>query len=150
MNSAGTDVRLAAFEAAAQAAVDSGGVPSVVGMAADRERILYANAIGALGVPGASALDMGDVFLLASMTKPITGFAAALLIEQGKLDLDQEAAAIVPEIARLKVLTGFDEAGRPQLRDPVRPIRLRHLFTHSSGISTDVWNPMIARYKAEN
>jgi CubicO group peptidase (beta-lactamase class C family) len=69
-------------------------------------------------------------------------------VERGKLDLDAPAAKVVPAIAELQVLTGFDAAGRPQLRAPKRPITLRHLLTHSSGLSYEIWNPDMQKVQA--
>jgi CubicO group peptidase (beta-lactamase class C family) len=136
------------FEAVANAAIRRGEIPGIVAIAADADRVLYQRAIGDLGVPGKGPLAVDDVFYIASMTKPITCFAGAQMVERGKLRLDQNAADILPELGRVKVLAGFDAAGKPILRDPVRQITIRHLFTHSSGFSTDVWNEGIRRYCA--
>lgn len=140
---------MAGFEAAAASAIAAKAIPGVVAMAADADSILYEAAFGALGVPGKGPLAVDDVFFIASMTKAITCLAGAQMIEQGKLRLDQDAADFLPEIAGRKVLTGFAEDGTPLFRDPVRPVTVRHLFTHTSGFATDVWNPLIKRYTDE-
>jgi methyl acetate hydrolase len=140
---------LPAFEAAAEAAIARGDVPSVVAIAADADQVLYQRAFGSLGVPDNGPLRVDDVFYIASMTKAVTCLAGVQMIERGKLGLDQDAADILPELGGLKVLTGFDAAGKPELRDPARPIKIRHLFTHTSGLATDVWNEDIKRYSAD-
>ena len=53
---------------------------------------------------------------------------------------------VLPVIKNVKVLEGFDAGGVPRLRDPRRPVTLRHLLTHTSGYGYDVFNPDIARY----
>jgi CubicO group peptidase (beta-lactamase class C family) len=68
------------------------------------------------------------------------------LVEQGKLGLDQPMGEIAPELREVKVLTGFDPGGRPQTRPPRRPITLRHLLTHTSGFSYDLFNAEVGRY----
>ena len=53
---------------------------------------------------------------------------------------------VLPVIKNVKVLEGFDAGGVPRLRDPRRPVTLRHLLTHTSGYGYDVFNPDIVRY----
>jgi methyl acetate hydrolase len=70
----------------------------------------------------------------------------AQLLEQGRYSLDQPVEDLLPEIAETKVLTGFDPAERPILRAPRVKPRMRHLFTHTSGHSSDLWNADTLRY----
>jgi CubicO group peptidase (beta-lactamase class C family) len=68
------------------------------------------------------------------------------LVEQDKLSLDGDIAAVLPELGRTQVLEGFDANGTPRLRAARRAITLRHLLTHTSGHAYDMWNADIARY----
>jgi CubicO group peptidase (beta-lactamase class C family) len=68
------------------------------------------------------------------------------LVERGKLSLDGEIAAVLPELGRVRVLTGFDANGQPQFRSAKRAITLRHLLTHTAGYAYDMWNAEIGRY----
>jgi CubicO group peptidase (beta-lactamase class C family) len=68
------------------------------------------------------------------------------LVEQRKLSLDGDIAAILPELGRVQVLQGFDVDGKPRLRTPKRAITLRHLLTHTAGFAYDMWNPDVGRY----
>ena len=121
-----------------QRAVDSGDVPGVVAAAATAD--------GAIFEDGAGILVADSVLWIASMTKAITGAAAMQLVERGKLSLDGPAADIVPEIASKGVLEGIGADGTVKTRPPRRPITLRHLLTHTSGMGYDTWNADIARY----
>jgi CubicO group peptidase (beta-lactamase class C family) len=77
-----------------------------------------------------------SLFRIFSMTKPVTGTAAALLIEDGKLTLDTPVADIVPEFANLKVATNPERGldGRPARN----VMTIRHLLTHTSGLSYSI------------
>lgn len=67
-----------------------------------------------------------------SMTKPVTGLAAAMLIAEGKLGLDQPLADFAPEFAEMQVAVnpGVGLAARPA----EGLITIRHLLTHTSGL----------------
>ncbi|KAH6646068.1 beta-lactamase/transpeptidase-like protein [Truncatella angustata] len=73
------------------------------------------------------------VLEMASMTKLITSIAALQLIERGLVGLDDDLSSILPELASQPILTGFDPAGKPQLKQRRNPITLRLLLTHSTG-----------------
>jgi CubicO group peptidase (beta-lactamase class C family) len=88
-----------------------------------------------------------SVIWIASMTKAVTAAAAMQLVERGKLSLDAPAAEVVPEIAGKGVLEGFDAKGQAITRKPRRPITLRHLLTHTSGLGYDTWNADVMRYR---
>jgi methyl acetate hydrolase len=121
-------------------------VPGVVAVAASDNEIIYEGAFGKrdLGKPDAMTLD--SVFWIASMTKAVTAAAAMQLVEQGKLRLDEPVGTLIPELASLKVLDGFDESGAPKLRPAKNQITLRQLMTHTSGFCYDMWNADVSRY----
>jgi methyl acetate hydrolase len=139
--------RNSAIDKMLRRAAESGDVPGVVAMATDRDGTIYQGAFGkrVLGQPAAMSLD--TVAWIASMTKAITGAAAMQLVEQGKLDLDAPAAAVVGELQQAQVLEGFDAAGQPKLRPPKRPITLRHLLTHTAGFGYEIWSGDVAAYQ---
>jgi len=136
------------IDALLQRAVEAGDVPGVVAMATDRNGVIYEGAHGkrVLGQPAAMTTD--TVVWIASMSKALTSAGAMQLVEQGKLDLDAPAAKIVPEIATIEVLEGFDAAGQPRTRSPKRAITLRHLLTHTAGFGYDIWSTDLAKYQA--
>jgi len=73
-----------------------------------------------------------SLFRAYSMTKPVTGMAAMILIDEGKLGLDQPLADFVPEFARMQV--AIDPKAGLDARPAQRQITIRHLMTHTSGL----------------
>jgi methyl acetate hydrolase len=139
------------IDAILKARVDAGDAPGVVAMAATKDALIYqgafsVRAVGAkvLGAPAAMSID--TVFSIASMTKLLTSVAAMQLVERGKLSLDEPAARIDPTLESPQVLDGFDAKGIPQLRPARKPITLRHLLTHTSGFSYQLWDANVLRY----
>jgi methyl acetate hydrolase len=95
-------------------------------------------------------MTLDTVFRIASMTKAITCVAAMQLVEQGKLSLDGPLPAIDPGLSAPQVLTGFDAAGKPQLRPAKRAITLKQLMTHTAGFCYTQWNADLLRYVTES
>ena len=127
-------------------AIQAGHIPGVVASVSSGNDTLYEGAFGERALGQGVAMTPDTVFWLASMTKPLVGAAAMQLVEQGKLTLDEPAAKILPELAEVKLLTGWDAAGKPLLRAPKTQITLRQLLTHTAGFTSDIWNADSARY----
>jgi CubicO group peptidase (beta-lactamase class C family) len=70
-------------------------------------------------------LMVDDIMALASCTKLLTSISAMQCIERGLCKLDDDISPILPELASLEILTGFDEAGKPMLEKRKNPITLR-------------------------
>lgn len=104
-------------------------------MVADRGGVTRTEVFGACRPGVAMAAD--TIFQLASMTKAVTSVAAMQLVETGALALDAPIGGLLPGLAEAQVITGFDAAGAVQLRPARRPITLRHLLTHTSGLGYD-------------
>lgn len=139
-------VSLPDYEALAQAAVADGRIPGIVSMVGSGLEVLHASAFGPSGRADGRPHTLGDVFMIASMTKAVTSVAAAQMLEQGLFELDQPAEEVIPDVAEHRVLIGFDDAGQPMLREPTRKMTMRQLLTHTSGHSSDVWNANTLRY----
>lgn len=94
---------------------------------------------GTLAFGTAPRVDPDSLFRLYSVTKPVTGIAAMLLVEDRKIALDQPVAEILPELRNMRVAVdpdrGLDSA------PAVRAITMRHLLTHTSGLSN--WQPVL-------
>ena len=134
------------MEASLQAAVDAADVPGLVAMAATERSVIYHGAFGVRSNGARATMSADTVFSIASMTKLLTSVAALQLVERGRIKLDEPAARFDPELASPQVLDGFDTRGTPQLRAARKPITLRHLLTHTSGFSYQLWDTNVIRY----
>jgi CubicO group peptidase (beta-lactamase class C family)/type 1 glutamine amidotransferase len=98
-------------------------VPGAVTVVATRDSVLRMDAQGWADPEHKSFMRVDSIFWIASMSKPITATAVLMLMEDGKLSLDDPIAKYVPELADLK--TAYGKTAR---------ITLRHLLTHTSGM----------------
>jgi len=81
-----------------------------------------------------------------SMSKIITSVATLILLEEGRFNLDDPVALYLPELKDMKVMTG-GTADNPTLEPLKRPITIKHLMTHTSGLIYDfsAANPELAK-----
>jgi CubicO group peptidase (beta-lactamase class C family) len=125
--------------------VARGDVPGVVALVTGRDGVIYHEAFGRLDVARDVAMPRDAIFRIASMTKPVTSLAVMMLVEEGKLKLDDEASKYIPALKSPQVITRVDEAtGVHETRPAARPITIRHLLAHTSGIGYVFSNPALA------
>ncbi|HMH01005.1 MAG TPA: serine hydrolase domain-containing protein, partial [Terriglobales bacterium] len=98
-------------------------IPGAVTVVATRDSVLRMDAQGWADPQHKSFMRVDSIFWIASMSKPITATAVLMLMEEGKLSLDDPVAKYVPELAGLKTADGKTPR-----------ITLRHLLTHTSGM----------------
>lgn len=127
-------------------AVASGAVPNAVGMVATRDGVVYEGAAGPRAAGGDVPVDADSMFRIASMTKMVATVALLQQVERGTVDLDAPVERYLPDFARLQVLEGFD-GDTPVLRAPASPATVKHLVTHTSGLSYWFWNADILRWE---
>jgi len=125
----------------------AGAAPGVVAIVVNREETLWEGAAGERAAGSGTPMTTDTVGAIFSMTKAVTGAAAMQLVEQGKLELDAPAGEVCPWLHEVEVLDGFDDSGTPILRPPKSPVTLRHLLTHTSGFTYELWNANEARWK---
>jgi CubicO group peptidase (beta-lactamase class C family) len=107
---------------------DKGEISGAVMLIANKDRILHLSAVGKTDMAKIHQMRTDDIFWIASMTKPITAVCIAILADDGKLSFDDPLAKHLPEFAGLMV----NENG--QTVKPARPVTLRDLLTHTSGM----------------
>jgi CubicO group peptidase (beta-lactamase class C family) len=132
------------------AAVAHGDTPGVVALVVDRKGVLYEGSAGKLDVARNLPMVSDAIFRIASMTKPITSVAIMMLLEQGKLRLDDPVSRYLTGFEDLRVITAFNATdGSYETRPAKRPITIRHLLTHTSGIGYGFSSPIVARLEKD-
>lgn len=126
-------------------AVASGAIPGAVFSIAHADGETEQMAVGKLRTDSHEPVTTATMFRLMSMTKALASVGALQLVEQGKLELEQEVASVLPLWSELKVLEGFD-GDLPRLRKPSRPATIRHLMTHTAGHGYAFINADLHRY----
>ncbi len=124
---------LGAFlEIAAWAEMQSG----YVALFARDGRVVHAVTAGHADVEAGRPMRLDTRFRIASMTKPVTAVAAMILVQEGRLGLDDPVARYVPTAGFLRVAesTTADERGRIRTVALDRPLQVRDLLTFQSGI----------------
>lgn len=119
---------LAEIGPAMASVIDEGRTGGIVTLVARDGVIVHWEAQG-WRVLGDDPLERDDVFRIYSMTKPVTSVAAMMLVEEGRLGLDQPLQEILPAFADVRV---YDDGG---LRPPAGPITIRDLLRHTSGLT---------------
>ncbi|KTE19399.1 serine hydrolase [Sphingopyxis sp. H050] len=106
------------------------GTLAAIGKGQDAPAIFGA---GTQAMDSAKAVDGDTLWRLYSMTKPVTGIAAMILIDDGKIRLDQPIADVLPAFAKMKVQNTPD-GSLTDVRDAKTQITVRHLLTHTAGL----------------
>lgn len=114
--------------------VESRTLAGAVMLVADRERILSLEAVGYADVPARKVMKTDDIFWIASMSKPMTAAALMMLVDEGKVRLDEPVEKYLPEFRGQMVVIEQD-ANHALLRKPRQPISIRNLLSHTSGLS---------------
>jgi CubicO group peptidase (beta-lactamase class C family) len=99
----------AALSSQLNSAVSQGDTSGVVALVVGNDGILYQDAAGKLDVAHNIAMPVNAIFSIASMTKPVTSVAIMMLLEEGKLKLDDPVSKYLAGFDNLQVITTFNE-----------------------------------------
>ena len=102
-------------------------------------RVVHATTTGYADIGARLPMRLGTRFRIASMTKPVTAAAALVLMEQGRLRLNDPVERYIPAAADLRVATSdeFNEDGKIPSVPLSRPLTVRDLLTFTAGIGSD-------------
>jgi CubicO group peptidase (beta-lactamase class C family) len=115
--------------------VDRHVLAGAVTLVADRERVLCLEAVGFSDVAARTPMKTDAVFWIASQSKPITASALMMLVDAGKVKLDDPVARYLPEFRDIWLATERDkDGGRVVLKRPGHPITVREILSHTSGL----------------
>jgi CubicO group peptidase (beta-lactamase class C family) len=133
----------AGFSASRLARLDSGmsdwvkkkWINGSVALIARKGKVVFYKAYGYNDPDTRSALPKNGIFRIASQTKAITTVAALMLWEEGKFSLNDPVSMYIPSFANAKVLESYNPKDSSYTAVPAkRPVTLRDLFTHTSGL----------------
>ncbi|MEO5492438.1 MAG: serine hydrolase domain-containing protein [Sphingomonas sp.] len=129
--------------------VTSGKMPGIVGAFGFGDNATAFISSGKIATDaGAAAAGPDSLWRVYSMTKPITAMAAMILIDDGKLKLDQPIGDILPAFKNMRVqLNDTTIESRPA----VRPITVRNLLTHTAGLGYNIITkgPLLELYNSK-
>lgn len=139
--------RLDRVTAVMQRHVEEGRIAGAVAMIAREGKTAYLQSVGMQDREKQIEMSPETIFRIASMTKAITSVAVMMLYEEGKLQLRDPVSRFIPEFGDVKVLASADDgSARDGVVPAKRPITIRHLLTHTSGL-TYHWDDRVgARY----
>ena len=133
--------RLGRLDAAMQKAVDSGELPGAVVLIARDGQLVYAKSFGWQDRAKQIPMRNDSIFRLYSMTKPVVSVATMMLVEEGRLGLQEPVSKYIPEFKEMKVgVESIDADGKPSLKlvDAKRQITVQDLLRHTSGLTYGV------------
>ncbi len=126
-------------------AVSHGDVPGVVVLVTTRDRVIYHEAFGKMNVAQGVEMRKDAIFRIASMTKALTSAGVMMLVEEGRLGLDDEVGKYLPAFRDKQVISRLDlAAGTYETRPARHAMTIRQLLTHTSGIGYSWSDPGLA------
>ncbi|MBW0150762.1 MAG: beta-lactamase family protein [Phenylobacterium sp.] len=125
---------LQAIGPALQGVVDAGDLSGFVTLVWRGGQVVQVDTVGRRDIAGDKPMTRDTLFRIASMTKPITSVAALMLLEEGRLKLDDPITRWAPEFADMQVLKAAD-GPLDQTVPAERDITIADLMTHRSGLA---------------
>ena len=113
--------------------IDRGELAGAVTLVAGRDGMVDLDAAGFADLDARTPMRPDAMFWIASQTKPITATALMMLVDEGRVNVDDPVEKYLPEFRGQK-LTGAEHGGRVSLVPPARPITLRDVLCHMSGL----------------
>lgn len=136
--SAAAEARFPAVTQMVEGYVGSGRLPGMIAALGQGSSAAPVNiARGTLAKISHIPVDMDSLFRIYSMTKPVTGMAAMMLVDEGRLRLDQPIADFIPAFGKMQVQVTPD-GSITDLRPAKTQITVRHLLTHTSGLGYSI------------
>ena len=129
-------VRLRRIHEAMMRHIDAGEISGAVTLVARRGRLVHVEAHGLMDMESKRPMQKDAIFRLASMTKPVTGVAVLMMMEEGKLRLSDPVSKFLPEFKSPKVAVARGTSGEFDAVPVDRELTIRDLLTHTNGLMT--------------
>ena len=113
--------------------VDSHTLAGAVTVVASKDKVLSLEAVGYADVAAKTPMRTDHLFWIASMSKPMTATALAMLVDEGKVNLDDPVEKCLPEFRGQMVAVEQDK-DHVLLKPPAHPITVREILAHTSGL----------------
>ena len=126
--------RLSRIRAVLQKEVEADRMPGAVVMIARRGQLIYSDAIGFQDKVAGKPMTKDAIFRIYSMTKPLASVGAMMLVEEGKIQLNDPVSKFLPELAKMEVLV-TDKDGKTTREPAKRQITIHDLFRHTAGLT---------------
>jgi CubicO group peptidase (beta-lactamase class C family) len=121
--------------AALQPFFDSYKLAGVIGIIADKSgKVHYKSLLGYADVEAKKPMNEDNVFWVASMSKMFVGASIMMLVDEGKVSLDDPVTNFIPPLAKWMVVAEKDQ-DHVLLKPLVRPVTVRHVLSHTSGLT---------------
>jgi CubicO group peptidase (beta-lactamase class C family) len=125
-----------------------GTIPGAVLMIVRQGKVAYFESVGLLDPQTKAPMRKDAIFRIYSMSKPITTTAVMMLLEQGRITLDEPIAKYIPAFKDMKVgIETKGEDGKPKLEltDAGKPITIQDLLRHTSGITYGFFGDLLVK-----
>jgi CubicO group peptidase (beta-lactamase class C family) len=114
--------------------VDDRVLAGAVTLVASRDKVLDLETVGYADVAAKKPMAPDSLFWIASMSKPITAAALMMLVDEGKVKVDDPVEKYLPEFKGQMFVAEHDDA-HTLLRKPKHPILVRNILSHTSGLA---------------
>ena len=111
--------------------VDQGSLAGAVTMVGTKDKLLDFEAVGYADLATRRPMATNTLFCIASMTKPMTATAFMMLVDEGKVSVNDPVDKYIPEFRDIMVAPVLGQSG---LQKPVHPLLIRELLNHTSGM----------------
>jgi len=121
------------INAALQPFVERQELAGAVMLVADKDEVLSHSAVGYADIAGDKPMRADSLFWIASQSKPITAAALMMLVDEGKVNVDDPVEKYLPEFRGQMVVAEKDH-DHVLLKKPAHPITVKNVLSHTSGL----------------
>jgi CubicO group peptidase (beta-lactamase class C family) len=145
-------VKLTSIDAVLNRAVAQRQIAGGAVLVARQGKTIHLATAGLQDAEAGAPISDATIYRIASMTKPITSVAVMMLVEEGKLRLDDSLAKYIPEFASARMLVKDARPDQPldTITAAANPPTIRQLLNHTSGVTYGLWDrPILGKLYRE-